>query len=232
MVIRSCLPLGTLTTEFAMNPFLRIKGKQVSQQEVFWLIIGVVCAGLAVVAQHRGSSSNRTSSSQSHLFLGVTVACLSIFSGSLNLVFAGFMGKTVKLNPVDSTCYMALPAALFLVWPAMSLEHPVGWPNHDDLTDYEVAKTAIKNNTYVINLVIFSGIIAFLFNVLVFTVIQKMSANHAACAGNFNKAAAVLISIACGTEAVPHGAWGSIMLAAIAGNMISFTLYSLSSTRT
>jgi len=76
--------------------------------------------------------------------------------------------------------------------------------------------------------VILSGIIAFLFNVLVFTVVQKMSANHAACAGNFNKAAAIVISIVCGTEIIPPGFWGFIMLFAIAGNMISFTLYSLS----
>jgi len=230
MVIRSCLPLGTLFTEFAVNPLLGLKAKQVTRQEVFWMNIGVMCAAVAVFAQHHGAESlaDTVPASQSHILLGVSVATLSIFCGSLNMVFAGLMGTKIELNPVDSACYMSLPAAFFLVWPAVAMPHPVGWPSTEMLTDSQVARIAIKSNSSILNLVILSGIIAFLFNVLVFTVVQKMSANHAACAGNFNKAAAIVISIVCGTEIIPPGFWGFIMLFAIAGNMISFTLYSLS----
>eukprot|EP00971_Amphidinium_carterae_P173778 3444896-Amphidinium_carterae.1 len=48
-------------------------------------------------------------------------------------------GTQMKLNPLDTVCYMALPAALFLLLPATLVVHPMGkWPGFPSMTDWEV----------------------------------------------------------------------------------------------
>merc|ERR1719263_1534170 len=75
-------------------------------------------------------------------------------------------------------------------------------------------------------LVLMSGVLAAGYNVLQYTVVQYLSAAHAALAGNFNKAGVVLISIGMGLEALPGGVWSVLLFVAILGNIGSFAIFS------
>ncbi|CAE8590967.1 unnamed protein product, partial [Polarella glacialis] len=159
--------------------------------------------------------------------LGVSCCFLSIFSGALNMVLAGVLGTSMKLNPLDTTCYMALPAGLVLLLPAMLVSHPMkGWPGFSSMTDWEVLGEVMSRNPAVLTPVLFSGVLAFCYNILQYTLVHKLSAAYAAFAGNFNKAATVALSLALGLEALPAGGYGNMFLLAVLGNIAAFSVYS------
>ena len=127
---------------------------------------------------------------------------------------------TYDFVKVDTIFYMAVPCAIFLLPASIWVLHPVDWPNFGDISDTqagatsnalrsfgEVLKKVMELSPSTVMWVIVSGIIAAGYNVLQYTVVQKLSASHAAFAGNFNKAATILLSICMGLETVPGGIW-------------------------
>eukprot|EP00425_Heterocapsa_triquetra_P031818 CAMPEP_0195101728 /NCGR_PEP_ID=MMETSP0448-20130528/65287_1 /TAXON_ID=66468 /ORGANISM="Heterocapsa triquestra, Strain CCMP 448" /LENGTH=89 /DNA_ID=CAMNT_0040137087 /DNA_START=8 /DNA_END=274 /DNA_ORIENTATION=+ len=68
----------------------------------------------------------------------------------------------MKLNPVDTTFYMALPTALFLCPPTFLMEHPTEWPGsgNDKLTDWSILMKVMELSPHAINLVLLSGVFA------------------------------------------------------------------------
>jgi len=186
----------------------------------------VVFAGLATLAKSEASHAGNESK---NLFLGVVTCGLSDVAAAINLILAAMFGSTLNppLNPVDTIFYMAVPCGLFLLPASMMFLHPVDWPGFGQLTDYEVYQKVMELSPFTMGWVIFSGLIAAGYNVLQYTVVQRLSAGHAAFAGNFNKAATIMISICMGLEALPGGVWSTVMLVAILGNIGSFTGFSL-----
>jgi len=219
LIIRSCLPLVTLLVQLLCG----MAGK-IRSIEIMLMSAGVVCAGLATVAKGEGSHGGADSK---HLFLGVAMCSLSDVAAALNLVLAAAFGTYMKLNPLDTTFYMAVPVALTLLPVAFYMQHPVEWAGTGPMTDWEVIKKVMELSPQTLALVGLSGLGAAGYNLLQYALVQSLSATHAAFAGNFNKAATIMLSICLGLETLPGGVWTFMMILAILGNIASFSFYSM-----
>jgi len=71
------------------------------------MLAGVACAAIVVIARSDGLCGTASFA----FFFGVAMSVTSLFSGALDFVFKGVLGTNVKLNALDTTCYMALPVA-------------------------------------------------------------------------------------------------------------------------
>lgn len=60
---------------------------------------------------------------------------------------------------------------------------------------------------------------------------HDFSAANAAFAGNFNKAATVVLFLALGLERLPEGGYNAMFLLAVAGDIVAFTMYSVRKAR-
>jgi len=224
MIIRSCLPLSTAISQSLLGSLIGKQQKPIPLVEWIFMLIGVGCAALATYAKNMSGSNTEESAG---LGLGVICCVASLFSGALNMVLAGVLGSEMKLNPLDTTCYMALPAALVLLVPALVVYHPMGkWPGFPEMTDWQVLGEVLARKPSALLPVAFSGILAFIYNILQYSLVHKLSASYAAFAGNFNKAATVALSLALGLEALPSGGYGHLFLFAVIGNIVAFTAYS------
>lgn len=225
MIIRSCLPLVTLIFQQMLGPCLPDLAGTVRIAEVVLMVAGVLFAALATLAKSHGAQSTDSK----HLGLGVLVCSLSDVACAVNLILASVFGSVLKpaLNPVDTIFYMAVPCAIFLLPASIWVLHPVDWPGFGEISDLEVLKKVMQLSPNTVMWVVLSGVIAAGYNVLQYTVVQKLSASHAAFAGNFNKAATILLSICMGLESLPGGFWTAVMLSAIIGNIGAFTSYSM-----
>eukprot|EP00435_Cladocopium_sp_Y103_P038206 s73_g10.t1 len=208
MIIRSCLPLVTLIFQQILGPCIPDLATSVRIAEVVLMVAGVVFAALATLAKSHGSHSSESK----HLGLGVFVCSLSDVACAVNLILASVFGSVLKpaLNPVDTIFYMAVPCAICLIPASIWVYHPVDWPNFGELSDTQVLKKVMELSPNTVLWVVLSGVIAAGYNVLQYTVVQKLSASHAAFAGNFNKAATILLSICMGLESLPGGFWTAV----------------------
>lgn len=225
LIIRSCLPLSTAVSQNILAAMGLMKGASIKPKEFAVMLLGVFFAAIATAAKSKGSSGSQNEG----LLLGVFVCSLSIFSGAINFVLAGFLGDNVKLNPLDTTCYMALPASAFLVIPILLMPHSVSWPGFDMMTDWQVFLKLVELSPSTVGLVLLSGVFAVSYNVLQYALVQDLSATYTAFAGNMNKAATVALAMMIGLESLPEGKYGLLMLFGIVGNIGCFTYYSLSS---
>ncbi|CAK9027639.1 Uncharacterized protein SCF082_LOCUS18011 [Durusdinium trenchii] len=224
MIIRSCLPVATAATQSILSEIMGTDKMKVSLRQWVLMIGGVTCAGIATWAK-----SHSKSEESANLMLGIGVTVLSIFAGALNMVLAGVMGTSLKLNPLDTTYHMALPAGIALLVPSILISHPVSqWPGQENMTDWEVLKQLLDRNPYVLLHVFTSGVLSLIYNSLQYTMVHKLSATHATFAGNFNKAATIALSLFLGLEALPSGLYGKIFVLAILGNITAFTAFSAS----
>jgi len=220
LTVRSCLPIMTLTVQGLLGTAGSVK-----PMEVVLMIAGVFFASLSVLAESEDVHSN--TETNSNMILGLTMCSISNLAAALNLVLAAAFGTYMKMSPLDTTFYMALPVALLLLPAAVYAAHPVSWPGVGLMTDLAVVRRVLELNPSTMAWLCFSGVFAAGYNILNYTVVQKLSATQAAFAGNFNKAASIALSISLGLEHLPSGAWGALMVLAIAGNVGSFTRYSL-----
>merc|ERR1719277_1685965 len=146
LIIRSCFPLPTFIAQQFVNMATREGGSPDSRPaELSLMLAGVVCAVLAVVAKCKAGDMQAGESK--YLILGVVVCCVSCIAGSLNLVLAGMLGSTLKLNEFDTIVYTALPASVLLLIP-MSLPHTVQWDGGRMMTDWEVLSELLNDNPY------------------------------------------------------------------------------------
>jgi len=154
----------------------------------------------------------------------------SLFSGGLDFVFKSILGTSVKLNAVDTICYMALPAAIFTSLLGSALSKPVSatWAARfaPRMTDLSVFVKLWQVNPGIFGYIIMSGFLAFCYNVFVTFLIVKLSPATTAFAGNFNKAATILLSLVIFRELAP-GIRGLVILGAVFGNIAAFTTYNV-----
>merc|ERR1711924_590230 len=146
--------------------------------------------------------------------------------GSTNLVLAGVLGNSVKLDEFDTVVYTALPAVALLLVP-MSLPHTVHWEGGLQATDWEIVSEVLDTNPAVVYLAALSGVFALAFNLLKYGIVQRLSATHTAFAGNFNKSFTILLAMIQGLEPFPSDGWGWLMVAACMGNISAFTGYNI-----
>jgi len=230
LVIRSCLPLSTFISQQALSRITSstAASKDADPRELLCMVLGVVCAAVAVVAK---AESKGQSSESSHLMLGVTVCVVSTFSGAINLALAGFLGEEVKLNPLDTTVYMSIPVITFLIIPIFLISHPVPWKGAYNMTDWQIFTEVCRLSPITVMYACISGVLALAYNTLQFSIVQTLSATHATFAGNFNKAATIVLGVMIGLEHIPAGYWGVVMTIAVICNILCFTVYNIIKTR-
>merc|ERR1719229_1165784 len=96
------------------------------------------------------------------------------------------------------------------------------WPGFPNMTDWEVLEEVLARNPMAMTPMLFSGLLAFVYNILQYTLVHKLSASYATFAGNFNKAATVALSLLLGLEALPDGKHGYVFILAVVGNITAF----------
>jgi drug/metabolite transporter (DMT)-like permease len=223
LTIRSCLPLVTLALQLLISRCQLGDTPPASCKEVGIMSFGVFCACLATMAKGEGSDSAKE---WNRLYFGVAACCLSCAAAALNLVLVAAVGQKMKLNPVDSALYMALPAAFCLLPPAILVPHPVEWPGFKSLTDVQILGQVLELSPGTVAWLALSGVFGMAYNVLQFHLVQTFSAAHTAFAGNFNKAATIMLSICFGLESLPRKPWDHVMLIAVTGKVCAFACYS------
>lgn len=95
------------------------------------------------------------------------------------------------------------------------------------MTDLQVLLKVLGTRPSVMGYVLISGVLAFMYNVLQYALVQRLSPTYTAFAGNFNKAATVALALLLGVETLPANGYDQIFLFAILGNIVAFTAYSL-----
>lgn len=224
LIIRSCLPLATYMSQRFAATLTRQPVPKARRIDIVLMLIGCVCAAVAVVSTEHGGSSAVV---EQNMAYGVLVCVASLFSGALNLALAGVLGTSIKLNSLDSTLYMSIPAFLLLLLPTFFYRHPINWNGYGPLTDWEILKIVLENRPTALTLAALSGVLALFYNVFQYGIVQSLSASYTAFAGNFNKAATIALGIIVGLESLPPAPWNFVMILAVFGNIASFTMYSM-----
>jgi hypothetical protein len=233
LIIRSCQPLSTWFAQNMAGKITRKSGSSLNLVEMALMVAGVACAAVAVVAKMEGSSAT-SASSKSRLF-GVLVCVVSLLAGSVNLVLAGVLGTSVKLNSLDTTVYNAIPACIILAPLVPTYVHPNNWPDHGPDTDWNILMEVWALRPFVVYLALFSGLLALAYNTLQFGIVQELSPAHVAFAGNFNTACMIPLSFLLGFESLPPGRVphlfnlpaGPLMICASIGSIVAFACYNM-----
>ncbi|CAE7263377.1 unnamed protein product [Symbiodinium pilosum] len=228
MIIRSCIPLITWILQqllgcFGLGGFPSSWGLS----EFALLLSGLVCAIVSLLAQK--SNTAISDGGGLEFILGVGICLLSDVAAAVNVLVVSYFGKSLEppLNSFDTVLYMALPCTFFMLFVSLFASHPVEWAGFPQLTDLQVLKHVLSWNATALVWVILSGFLAAGYNCMSYSIVQRLSATTAGFAGNFNKAALILISICLGLERLPPGIWAVVMVAAVVGNILSFTGFSL-----
>lgn len=226
LVIRSCIPLVTLLLQtLARQVWSATPASGARFSDVILMAMGVACAAIAAFAE---SESKHPSGESRYLVLGVVMCVLSDFAAAATLILAAAFGKVLDppLTPLDTIFYMGLPCAMILLPASFLVHHPVSWHGFGPMTDWQVFEKVMEISPLMWLSVIVSGLISGGYNFIQYTVVQRLSAGHAAFAGNFNKAATISLSLWFGLEFLPGGIWSLVMLLGIAGSILSFTAWS------
>lgn len=223
MIIRACSPLSTAL----MQSTIMRKKQDISAGEWACMSVGVFCATAVVIAQSGGPSGSASFA----FFFGVAMSVASLFSGAFDFVFKGILGTSVKLNALDTTCYMALPAAFLTAAIGAVADKPVSktWATAFTplMTDWDVFGKLWHVNPTIFGWVALSGILAFVYNIFVTFMVVEMSPATTAFSGNFNKAASILLSLLLLEGNLAPGLRGFTIVAAVLGNIAAFTLYNV-----
>jgi drug/metabolite transporter (DMT)-like permease len=225
LVIRSCIPFSAYITQVTLGRALGQGAKEQSLLQLALMTAGVLCSVLAVVANKQGGHG--TEQESDNLLLGVCVCAVSTLMGGVTVAIAGALGTSCKLSPLDTVAYMSIPACSFLLGPIIFMSHPTNWEGRGSMTDAQIFLEVFHRAPSAIGLALLSGVLALGHNVLQYTIVQALSATHAAFAGNFNKAATIALSLVLGLEFLPTGIWAAVMICAIIGNVFAFTMYNL-----
>lgn len=221
LIVRSCLPLSTAVSQ----TLIQRKTQDISAGEWGCMIAGVLCACVVVLAKSGGPAG-----SANPMFLfGVAMVVASIFCGAFDMVFKSVLGTSVKLSPLDTTYHMALPVAVFTGLIGALFPKPVSasWAARfgSTMTDVTVFQELWRLNPSVLGWVAVSGVLAFGYNIFQTFLVVKLSPATTSFAGNFNKAATVLLSMIFLEGKLPPGPRGKILALAIVGNIAAFALY-------
>lgn len=222
VMIRSSTPLATYGVSVLMS-FMKGTSAGGSSTEVQFLLIGVFGALLVAAAQSGGKSEDVEGFGT--MILGIFMSVLSVLACALNMVLASVLGSDLKLNPLDTIWYMSIPVAVVLM-PLVFVPHPCSWPSLNPATDWQVVMKVIELNPRMMLFTIISGVLSAGYNFLMYLLVQTLSATHTTFAGNFNKAALIMLSLLIGMEKLPPGRWGALMVVGVIANVASFSMYS------
>eukprot|EP00929_Paragymnodinium_shiwhaense_P007683 TRINITY_DN111591_c0_g1_i1.p1 TRINITY_DN111591_c0_g1~~TRINITY_DN111591_c0_g1_i1.p1 ORF type:complete len:477 (-),score=88.73 TRINITY_DN111591_c0_g1_i1:162-1541(-) len=223
LVIRACLPLSTAVTQTLV---LR-KETNISPAEWICMIVGVTCAVAVVVAQ----SGNAAGAASASFLFGIFCSVASVFCGACDMVIKSLLGTSLKLKPMDTIAYMAVPTAFFtfLIGSLWSSPVSTSWAANvaPNMTNLEVFRKIWELNPSVFLYVGLSGLLCFFYNNLQTFMAVNLSPATTAFAGNFNKAATILIALLFLDGRLPSGIRGVVVVGGILVNIASFTAYNI-----
>jgi hypothetical protein len=245
LVIRTCIPLFTLGAQRILGLFITVPSAGIAPRELYCMLMGVGAAGLAVVASSKGKTSSAEGENFETFLLGCTFCVLALCAAGLNSTLAQVLGSSMKMTPIDTAGYMGVPVFTFCVLPFLFMTHPVngwyteeGFEDKNSYTDLMLIKQVVEEAPFTMIPIMLFGPIAFMYNILQIWLYMSLSATHTAFAGNFNKAATIMLSMFLGMEKGPwefpvydedgnFAGWHWVRFFAILGNILAFTAYSL-----
>mmetsp|Transcript_8555 Transcript_8555/g.22464 ORF Transcript_8555/g.22464 Transcript_8555/m.22464 type:complete len:392 (-) Transcript_8555:185-1360(-) len=217
-MIRSCSPFTTALCATLMF------GNTMCFEEWAFMCLGMIFVFVTVLA----GASEQTKENEGFL-LGSILCFISTFAGAGMFIIVELAGKAaVKLNAMDSTCYMSLPAAIFLLPGMFVLPHVVGggWADgtmEGTHTDAKLVRTIDDGKLWLMMVV--SGIFAAAYNALQFVLVQKLSSTQTAFASLMSKGCTVLIDCFFIKKFSNPKQFWALVLSAI-GGLICFALFS------
>jgi drug/metabolite transporter (DMT)-like permease len=224
-IIRSFAPLATLLVQCV---FSKITDTDVKPTWLSFMLVGSIFGIVAVIAKGMSMSSIGADISDTYrLIFGVAICLVSLFFASMEPLLGSIHGGSLKLNPIDTVVYLAVPSTLFLIIPASFVPNSVNWPSYTaPMTDLAIAREVIRLSPMTFFLAALSGALALSYN-LVYTVVQKLSASTVAFASTFNKFSTISLALIFGFELLPpqrapQRELTIMMLLCIAGNLGAF----------
>eukprot|EP00928_Gymnodinium_smaydae_P063174 TRINITY_DN46840_c0_g1_i1.p1 TRINITY_DN46840_c0_g1~~TRINITY_DN46840_c0_g1_i1.p1 ORF type:complete len:491 (-),score=91.57 TRINITY_DN46840_c0_g1_i1:39-1511(-) len=230
-VIRSGGPVGIVIV-CALQTLLTGKPMPKYQPVSYACLLGAVVFAAWTVLLKSGSSAIDAHDSPM-LVAGVVVCCFSVLASASNMLVVHFVGTGLKLNPIDSVFYMAIPSALLLLGPSFLLQHRVPWGGEDTglfMTDIEVLMEVWRLRPLVIGLGCYSGLFSLVYNIFMYNIVQSLSAMAIEVASNFNKAATIGIAVSTGMEHLPPGSMLR-MVSSVGGNILCVMLFGITEQR-
>lgn len=223
-VLRSFAPLTTMMAQCVFSKITGDESEDMKPRKVALMLFRSIAGVGAVIA--KGMSMGAVSSATDNFILGVAICLMSLFPAAMELILAATLGGRLELNPIDSILYMAVPSTTFLIIPMCFLPNEVNWPSYTaPLTDIAIAREVIRLSPMTFFLAIMSGALALFYNMLLYTVVQTLSASTSAFASTCNKFVTILLALVFGFEVLPAQSWlSAVMLLGIAGNLIAFTV--------
>merc|ERR1712007_371855 len=126
---------------------------------------------------------------------------------------------------------MAIPAAIFLLPIVCFLQKPVpgAWPKLfgvDHMSDAEILLRTWELNKMTIFWLLLSGVFAFIYNVIQFSIVHTLSPAATAFGGNFNKAAMIFLTLLLPflrVHELPGPPYIQVIWAAVIVNIMAFS---------
>jgi hypothetical protein len=226
VMIRSTSPLTSLILQLCFRRWFNHEDIDARPVKVGLMLLGVIFAVLVVISKYAhkkplGSNDNISDT------LGLALCICSLVFSSMELIIVVILGKGFRLNSIDSLLYMAIPVVVMLLLPCYLIKHPVAYPGHGAATDFSVLAEVAHLSPGTVMLVMLSGLWALIYNLLLYNIVSGLSPYFASFAANFNKVAAIGLSLLLGLESLPAGHWGCLMCVGVVGNIACFTAYSV-----
>lgn len=224
VMIRSTSPVTALFLQLLFRNWFKEALDQITLPKMMFLVAGIACAVLVVLSKGQHASDKEFGDLY---VLGIVLCISSILSSSMELVLVVMIGKTIKLNAIETILYMSLPVVAILVIPSFCIRHVVAYQAHPPSTDWHVFLEVWRLSPQTTTLVFLSGLFALAYNVLLYAVVADLSPFYTSFAANFNKVGAIALALIFGFEHLPAKPWSYVMVLAVVGNMCSFTAYSV-----
>eukprot|EP00928_Gymnodinium_smaydae_P003189 TRINITY_DN11138_c0_g1_i1.p1 TRINITY_DN11138_c0_g1~~TRINITY_DN11138_c0_g1_i1.p1 ORF type:complete len:512 (+),score=67.55 TRINITY_DN11138_c0_g1_i1:55-1536(+) len=220
-VIRSGGPIAIIIMSALQSAITRMPMQTYQQISYAFLLGGVIFAALTMYLKSESAQADESSPA---LYLGSCICFCSNLASASNMLVVHFIGRGLKLNPMDSIFYMAIPAALLLSIPACVLQHPVPWSSTGLMTDIQILKDILTLRPLLLGLGCLSGVFALAYNLLMYNICQALSAMTIELVSNFNKAATIGLAIVIGMEKLP-ARHPFMLVYCIIGNLVCIGLF-------
>jgi len=208
------------------------------------LLIGTACViGTAFASKPHADACAKIasdSSSAGGYLLGLLFCVLSVAGATSSFVYTSVLGTTAKLTPLEATMYLSLPAAVIMVPVTLIADRKYEWDVTtvatcgklvvDEITmnDWQVFFKALSFETA--GLTVLSGVCAFLFNFLTWSMVIFLSPIYTALAGNFAKGTLMLVGVLSEISGGVEGLSFTLLvrLLLVIGIILTFTGYAIS----
>jgi len=221
LLVRSMAPVVSYVLEALLHALTgERRSAGMSWQSGLAMLVSVMATVAAGISKYGLNTDTHTHTN--NFTSGIGLCLLSLVAASAELLLARYMTEHVKLNPVDTVFYMALPTALILIPFACLVPHPVPWPRYESLTDLSVLTMIWEMRKTVILWAMFSGVLSVGYNFLLYNLASNVPAYIVQLTGNFGKLATIAWSIFVAMEGLPQYPWSFVFIGGAVVNSASF----------